>query len=101
AGRCAAGTRGVLVAACSPERAGRVVIVLDTSRVSAGRVEDVPRLDSAMEAALLLTTLAARAGDRVDVVAGARRVRTRLRLAGARDAPSRLEDAMAALHPEI
>ena len=58
-----------------------------------GRVDDVPRLDSAMEAALLLTALAARAGDRVDFVAGDRRVRTRLRLAGARDATSRLEDA--------
>src|SRR4029079_7640051 len=101
AGRCAAGTRGVLVAACSPERAGRVVIVLDTSRVSAGRVEDVPRLDSAMEAALVLTTLAARTGERVDLRARDPRVPPRLRLAGARDATSRLEDAMAALHPEI
>ena len=64
-----------------------------------GRVDDVPRLDSAMEAALLLTALAARAGDRVDVVAGDRRVRARLRLAGARDATSRLEDALAALQP--
>jgi uncharacterized protein (DUF58 family) len=64
-------------------------------------VDDVPRLDSAMEAALLITTLAARAGDRVDVVAGDRRVRTRLRLAGARDATSRLEDALAGLQPEI
>jgi uncharacterized protein (DUF58 family) len=42
-----------------------------------------------------------RAGDRVDVVAGDRRIRTRLRLAGARDATSRLEDAFAGLHAEI
>ena len=54
-----------------------------------------------MEAALLLTALASRAGDRVDVVAGDRRVRTRLRLAGARDATNRLEDALAVLQPEI
>jgi uncharacterized protein (DUF58 family) len=54
-----------------------------------------------MEAALLLTALASRAGDRVDVVAGDRRIRTRLRLAGARDATSRLEDALAGLTPEI
>ena len=99
--RASARNRTVVVRTWQPERDRRVVIVLDTSRVSAGRVEDVPRLDSAMEAALLLTTLAARAGDRVDVVAGDRRVRTRLRLAGARDATSRLEDAMATLHPEI
>jgi uncharacterized protein (DUF58 family) len=99
--RATARTRSVVVRTWQPERDRRVVLVLDTSRVSAGRVEDVPRLDSAMEAALLLTALASRAGDRVDVVAGDRRVRARLRLAGARDATSRLEDALAPLHSEI
>jgi uncharacterized protein (DUF58 family) len=99
--RASARNRNVVVRTWQPERDRRVVLVLDTSRVSAGRVDDVPRLDSAMEAALLLTALAARAGDRVDVVAGDRRVRTRLRLAGARDATSRLEDAFAGLQPEI
>ena len=99
--RASARNRTVVVRTWQPERDRRVVLVLDTSRVSAGRVDDVPRLDSAMEAALLLTALAARAGDRVDVVAGDRRIRTRLRLAGARDATSRLEDAFARLHPEI
>ena len=99
--RASARNRNVVVRTWQPERDRRVVLVLDTSRFSAGRVDDVPRLDSAMEAALLLTALAARAGDRVDVVAGDRRVRTRLRLAGARDATSRLEDAFSGLHPEI
>jgi uncharacterized protein (DUF58 family) len=99
--RASARNRGVVVRTWQPERDRRVVIVLDTSRVSAGRVDDVPRLDSAMESALLLTALAARAGDRVDVVAGDRRVRARLRLAGARDATSRLEDALSGLDPEI
>ena len=99
--RASARNRTVVVRTWQPERDRRVVLVLDTSRVSAGRVEEVPRLDSAMEAALLLTALAARAGDRVDVVAGDRRVRARLRLAGARDATSRLEDALAGLSPEI
>jgi uncharacterized protein (DUF58 family) len=99
--RASARNRGVVVRTWQPERDRRVVLVLDTSRVSAGRVDDVPRLDSAMESALLLTALASRAGDRVDVVAGDRRVRARLRLAGARDATSRLEDALAGLDPEI
>jgi uncharacterized protein (DUF58 family) len=99
--RASARNRNVVVRTWQPERDRRVVLVVDTSRVSAGRVDDVPRLDSAMEAALLLTALAARAGDRVDVVAGDRRVRTRLRLAGARDATSRLEDAFSGLYPEI
>jgi uncharacterized protein (DUF58 family) len=99
--RASARNRNVVVRTWQPERDRRVVLVLDTSRVSAGRVDDVPRLDTAMEAALLLTALAARAGDRVDVVAGDRRVRSRLRLAGARDATSRLEDALAGLQAEI
>ena len=78
-----------MVRTWQPERDRRVVLVLDTSRTSAGRVDDVPRLDSAMDAALLLAALAARAGDRVDFVAGDRRVRARLRAAGARDAAGR------------
>src|SRR3954451_12166652 len=64
--RASARNRSVVVRTWQPERDRRVVLVLDTSRTSAGRVEDVPRLDSAMDAALLLAALAARAGDRID-----------------------------------
>ena len=60
--RATARSPGVVVRTWQPERDRRVVLVLDTSRVSAGRVDDVPRLDSAMDAALLLAALAARAG---------------------------------------
>ena len=52
--------------------------VLDTGRTSAGRVGDAPRLDAAMDAALLLAALAARAGDRVDLLAYDRAVRARV-----------------------
>ena len=38
----------------------------------------MPRLDAAMDASLLLAALASRAGDRVDFIAGDRRVRARL-----------------------
>ena len=99
--RASARNRNVVVRTWQPERDRRVVLVLDTSRTSAGRVEDVPRLDSAMDAALLLAALAARAGDRVDFVAGDRRVRARLRSAGARDVAARLQDTMAGLQPVI
>ena len=99
--RASARNRNVVVRTWQPERDRRVVLVLDTSRTSAGRVEDVPRLDSAMDAALLLAALAARAGDRVDFVAGDRRVRARLRSAGARDIAARLQDTMAGLQPVI
>ena len=99
--RASARRRGVVVRTWQPERDRRVVLVLDTSRTSAGRVGDVPRLDSAMDAALLLAALATRAGDRVDFVAGDRRVRRRLRFSGERDVASRLQEAMADLDPVI
>jgi uncharacterized protein (DUF58 family) len=99
--RASARNRNVVVRTWQPERDRRVVLVLDTSRTSAGRVQDVPRLDSAMDAALLLAALAARAGDRVDFVAGDRRVRARLRSAGARDVAAHLQDTMADLEPVI
>ncbi|GAA5155250.1 DUF58 domain-containing protein [Nocardioides marinquilinus] len=99
--RASARTSNVVVRTWQPERDRRVVLVLDTSRTSAGRVDDVPRLDSAMDAALLLAALAARAGDRVDFVAGDRRVRSRLRLGAQREVAARLQDAMADLDPVI
>jgi uncharacterized protein (DUF58 family) len=98
--RASARNRSVVVRTWQPERDRRVVLVLDTSRTSAGRVADVPRLDSAMDAALLLAALAARAGDRVDFLAGDRRVRSRLRLNGT-DVIAPLQDAMSGLVPII
>ena len=99
--RATARNRTVVVRTWQPERDRRVVIVLDTSRMSAARVEDVPRLDSAMDAALLLAALAARAGDRVDFIAGDRRVRARVRAAGHRTIAAELQNTMADLEPEI
>lgn len=99
--RASARNRNVVVRTWQPERDRRVVLVLDTSRTSAGRVADVPRLDSAMDAGLLLAALAARAGDRIDFVAGDHRVRSRVRSAGARDITRTLQDTMADLEPVI
>ena len=99
--RATARNRTVVVRTWQPERDRRVVLVLDTSRTSAGRVEEVPRLDSAMDAALLLAALAARAGDHVDFLAGDRRVRARVRGAGRREVAANLQDTMADLEPVI
>ncbi|MDO5629514.1 MAG: DUF58 domain-containing protein, partial [Mobilicoccus sp.] len=73
--RATARSIDVVVRTWRPERDRQVVLLLDTSRTSAGRIDDTPRLDAAMDAALLLTALASRAGDRVDLVAGDRDVR--------------------------
>lgn len=73
--RATARSSDVMVRTWRPERDRHVMIVLDSGRTSAGRVGDAPRLDASIEATLLLTALAARAGDRVDVFAWDRRVR--------------------------
>lgn len=76
--RATARRQQVVVRTWRPERDRRVLIVLDTSRTSAARIGDAPRLDAAMDAALLLAALASRAGDRVDLLAADRRVRARV-----------------------
>ncbi|GGB38353.1 lipoprotein [Flexivirga endophytica] len=85
-----------------PERDRRVVIVLDTSRTSAGRIGDSTRLDVGMDATLLLTALASRAGDRVSFLAGDRTVRSRV--AGVSDRAELLHtviNAMATVEPAL
>ncbi|MCS6711017.1 DUF58 domain-containing protein [Brachybacterium sp. EF45031] len=66
--RATARGRTVVVRTWRPERDRRILLVLDTSRTAAARIGDAPRLDAAIDAALLLTALAAAAGDRVDVL---------------------------------
>ena len=91
----------MVVLTWQPERHRRVLLVLDTSRTSAGRIDDVPRLDSAMDAALLLAALASRAGDSVDFLAGDRQVRARVRAGAHRDALVQVVEAMADLEPVL
>lgn len=67
--RATARSGDLVVRTWRPERDRHVLLVLDTGRTAAGRVGDAPRLDAAMDAALLLAALASRAGDRVDLVA--------------------------------
>lgn len=99
--RSSARRSDLVVRTWRPERDRRVVLVLDTGRTSAGRVAGVPRLDSAMDAALLLAALAARAGDRVDLLAVDRLVRARVVGAGRAEMLPTLTSAMAVLEPEL
>ncbi|RJK95400.1 DUF58 domain-containing protein [Vallicoccus soli] len=99
--RATARRREVVVRTWRPERDRHVLLVLDTSRTAAGRVGDAPRLDAALDAALLLAALAARAGDRVDLLAFDRRVRADVRgETGAALLPA-LVQAMAPLEAEL
>ncbi|ATD72734.1 MULTISPECIES: DUF58 domain-containing protein [Gordonia] len=99
--RATARRRSTVVRTWQPEKDRHIVIVLDTSRTSAGRVGDVPRLDAAMDAALLLAALASHAGDRVDLIAGDRRVHRRVVGEGRTTLLSRLVTAMADLEPAL
>jgi uncharacterized protein (DUF58 family) len=91
----------VLVRTWRPERDRRVVIVLDTGRTSAGRVAGAPRLDSYLDAALLLAAIAVRAGDRIDLIAVDRQVRARVVGVSRTQVLARMTDAMAVLEPEL
>ncbi|WP_026555513.1 DUF58 domain-containing protein [Arthrobacter sp. 35W] len=99
--RATARRRDVVVRTWRPERDRRVVIVLDTSRTSAARIEDEPRLDTGIEAALLLAALADRGGDRVDFAAFDRRVRARVSSAAKGNLLSSLVRSMAPLQPQL
>ncbi|MEH0470672.1 DUF58 domain-containing protein [Streptomyces sp. B21-097] len=99
--RATARSSAVAVRTWRPERDRHILLVLDTGRTSAGRVDDAPRLDASMDAALLLAALASRAGDRVDLLAYDRRVRALVQGRTARDVLPSLVDAMATLEPEL
>ena len=91
----------VMVRTWRPERDRRVLIVIDSGRTSAARIENEPRLDTAFEASLLLTALASRAGDRVDLLAYDRRRRAAVTGATGAELLSRMVDAMAPLEPAL
>ena len=99
--RASARASDVMVRTWRPERDRRILLVLDTGRTSAGRVGDAPRLDAAMDAALLLAALASRAGDRVDLLAYDRRVRARVEGVTGSELLPALVEAMAPLEPTL
>ncbi|MCD4849269.1 DUF58 domain-containing protein [Arthrobacter sp. AK01] len=99
--RATARRTSVVVRTWRPERDRRVVIVLDTSRTAAARIVDEPRLDTGIEAALLLSVLAERGGDRVDFLAYDRRLRARVESASKGNLLGQLVQAMAPLEAEL
>ena len=91
----------LMVRTWRPERDRRVVLVVDSGRTAAARIADEPRLDTAFEASLLLTALATRAGDRVDLLVWDRRIRARVHDAAPSDVLHRMVEAMAPVDPEL
>ncbi len=91
----------VVVKTWRPERDRHVLIVIDSGRASAGRVGDQPKLDHAMDAALLLAALASRAGDRVDLLIADRDVRASVLRASASEILPAFVNAMALIEPVL
>ena len=91
----------VVVRTWRPERDRHVLIVLDSGRTSAGRVGDQPKLDHAMDAALLLAALASRAGDRVDLLVADRELRASVLRASAAEILPAFVNAMATIEPVL
>lgn len=99
--RATARKQELVVRTWRPERDRQVIIVIDSGRTSAARVADESRLDSAIEASLLLAALATRAGDRVSLIAYDRRVRARVQDASGPALLSKMVNAMASVEPEL
>lgn len=83
------------------ERNQTVVVLLDTGRVVAGLVDEVPRLDHGMDATLALATVATHQGDRIGLVAFGGEVRAVVPPRRQRDQLRRLSQAMHRLEPEL
>jgi uncharacterized protein (DUF58 family) len=83
------------------ERNQTVLLLLDTGRVMAGRVDGVPRLEHAMDAALMLTAVATRLGDRAGLVAFDREVRAVVPPSHSSAQLVRVTEAMYDLEPQL
>lgn len=99
--RATARKQDLVVRTWRPERDRRVIIVIDSGRTAAARIEDEARIDTAIESALLLAALATRAGDRVDLIAYDQRVRARVQGLSGSVLLSRITDSMANVEPEL
>jgi uncharacterized protein (DUF58 family) len=99
--RATARRGNVVLRTWRPERDRQVAIVIDSGRMSAGRVGDAPRLDHAMDAALLLAALATRAGDRVSLLACDSAVRADVRRPAPEDVLPSFVNALAPVEAEL
>lgn len=91
----------LMVRTWRPERDRRIVIVIDTGRTQAARIDNEPRIDTSFEAALLLAALASKAGDRVDLIAYDRRLRGRVSGVTGPSLLNRMVETMAGIEPEL
>ncbi|HEX3908441.1 MAG TPA: DUF58 domain-containing protein [Mycobacteriales bacterium] len=99
--RATARRTDVVVRTWRPERDRQVLIVLDTGRTAAGRVDGAPRLESSLDAALLLAALSRQAGDRVGLLAHDAVLRSYVDMTRAGDVLPAVMRATATLEPAL
>ncbi len=83
------------------ERNQTVIVLLDCGRVMAGRVEEVPRVEHAMDAVMMLTYLATRLGDKAGLVTFGSRVNAVVPPSHNGNQLARVTEAMYAIEPEL
>jgi uncharacterized protein (DUF58 family) len=85
-----------------PERDRHVVIVLDTSRWSAGRIGLATRLDAGIETCLLLGALGAASGDRMSLICADSALRSqRISVSGMASVVAGFADALSQVEPKL
>ena len=94
-------SRRAVVRTYRAERNQQVVVLLDNGRVMAGQVGGVPRIEWAMDAAMALTTVATRLGDRCGLVTFDRTVRSVVPPAAGPSQLRRVTDALYDLEPQL
>lgn len=94
-------TGRTIVRTYRPERNQNVVVLLDNGRLMAARVAGVPRIEHAMDAAIMLGHVATRLGDRVGLVAFDSVVRAIVPLGRGATQIGKLTGAMYALEPVL
>jgi uncharacterized protein (DUF58 family) len=83
------------------ERNQTVLVLLDDGRVMAGRVSDVPRVEHAMDATLMLATVATRLGDKCGLLVFGSRVRAVVEPSRSRSQVGRVTETLYDLEPEL
>ncbi len=83
------------------ERNQVVLVLVDTGRTMAARVGELPRLDHAMDVALMMTAVATGLGDRAGLVAFADRVRAVVPPGQRREQVRRVTEALYPLEPVL
>lgn len=84
-----------------PERNQTVIVLLDNGRLGAAQVAGVPRIEHSLDAAIMLTAVASRLGDRIGLVAFDAAVRAIVPPARRRDQVTRFTEAVYDLEPAL